>query len=132
MASLDLPPAMGHEQALNLGGPVHAALLSMGAALAVAAPAVLVLLAFGGKPRRSLVAKGRRATANIARLALCVLLYEGNAVAAVCAATSFAAVLFGWRTVSLHGARSFSAWVRKLRRWASEMGALHAKHRTGR
>lgn len=79
-------------------------LLSMGAALAVAAPAmlvtwitVLVLLAFAGKPRRSLVAEGRRATADIARLALRVLLCEGNAVAAVCAAASFAALLFGHR-----------------------------------
>lgn len=79
-------------------------LLSMGAALAVAAPAmlvtwitVLVLLAFAGKPRRSLVAEGRRATADIARLALRVLLCEGNAVAAVCAAASFAALLFGRR-----------------------------------
>uniref|UniRef100_A0ACD5YEH9 Uncharacterized protein n=1 Tax=Avena sativa TaxID=4498 RepID=A0ACD5YEH9_AVESA len=79
-------------------------LLSMGAALAVAAPAmlvtwitVLVLLAFAGKPRRSLVAEGRRATADIARLALRVLLCEGNAVAAVCAAGSFAALLFGRR-----------------------------------
>lgn len=79
-------------------------LLSMGAALAVAAPAmlvtwitVLVLLAFAGKPRRSLVAEARRATADIARLALRVLLCEGNAVAAVCAAASFAALLFGRR-----------------------------------
>ncbi|CAM0951702.1 unnamed protein product [Alopecurus aequalis] len=79
-------------------------LLSMGAALAVAAPAmlmtwitVLVLLAFAGKPRRSLVAEGRRATADIARLAFRVLLCEGNAVAAVCAAASFAALLFGRR-----------------------------------
>lgn len=79
-------------------------LLSMGAALAVAAPAmlitwitVLVLLAFAGKPRRSLVAEGRRATADIARLALRVLLREGNAVAALCAAASFAALLLGRR-----------------------------------
>ncbi|KAL5225237.1 hypothetical protein ABZP36_011876 [Zizania latifolia] len=79
-------------------------LLSMGAALAVAAPAmlvmwitVLVLLAFAGKPRRSLVAEGRRATADIARLALRVLLREGNAVAALCAAASFAALVFGRR-----------------------------------
>lgn len=79
-------------------------LLSMGAALAVAAPAmlvtwitVLVLLAFAGKPRRSLVAEARRATADIARLALRVLLCEGNAVAAVCAVASFAALLFGRR-----------------------------------
>uniref|UniRef100_A0A0E0MLK8 Uncharacterized protein n=1 Tax=Oryza punctata TaxID=4537 RepID=A0A0E0MLK8_ORYPU len=79
-------------------------LLSMGAALAVAAPAmlitwitVLVLLAFAGKPRRSLVAEGRRATADIARLALRILLREGNAVAALCAAASFAALLLGRR-----------------------------------
>ncbi|CAN6351609.1 unnamed protein product [Urochloa humidicola] len=79
-------------------------LLSMGAALAVAAPAmlvtwitVLVLLAFAGRPRRSLVAEGRRATRDIARLALRVLLREGNAVAALCAAASFAALLVGRR-----------------------------------
>ncbi|GJN40037.1 hypothetical protein PR202_gb29201 [Eleusine coracana subsp. coracana] len=79
-------------------------LLSMGAALAVAAPAmlvtwitVLVLLAFAGKPRRSLVAEGRRATRDIAGLALRVLLREGNAVAALCAAASFAALLLGGR-----------------------------------
>ncbi|KAL6622923.1 hypothetical protein ACP70R_032802 [Stipagrostis hirtigluma subsp. patula] len=79
-------------------------LLSMGAALAVAAPAmlvtwitVLVLLAFAGKPRRSLVDEGRRATRDIAGLALRVLLREGNAVAALCAAASFAALLLGRR-----------------------------------
>uniref|UniRef100_A0A0D9XYQ8 Uncharacterized protein n=1 Tax=Leersia perrieri TaxID=77586 RepID=A0A0D9XYQ8_9ORYZ len=79
-------------------------LMSMGAALAVAAPAmlvtwitVLVLLAFAGKPRRSLVDEGRRATADIARLALRVLLREGNAVAALCAAASFATLLLGRR-----------------------------------
>ena len=79
-------------------------LLSMGAALAVAAPAmlvtwitVLVLLAFAGRPRRSLVAEGRRATRDIAGLALRVLLREGNAVAALCAAASFAALLLGSR-----------------------------------
>ncbi|XP_066356787.1 uncharacterized protein [Miscanthus floridulus] len=74
-------------------------LLSMGAALAVAAPAmlvtwttVLVLLAFAGRPPRSLVAEGRRATRDIAGLALRVLLREGNAAAA-----SFAALLLGRR-----------------------------------
>ncbi|CAL5093871.1 unnamed protein product [Urochloa decumbens] len=79
-------------------------LLSMGAALAVAAPAmlvtwitVLVLLAFAGRPRRSLVAEGRRATRDIAGLALRVLLREGNAVAALCAAASFVALLLGRR-----------------------------------
>ncbi|CAN6355815.1 unnamed protein product [Urochloa humidicola] len=80
-------------------------LLSMGAALAVAAPAmlvtwitVLVLLAFAGRPRRSLVAEGRRATRDIAGLALRVLLREGNAVAALCAAASFVALLIGGRS----------------------------------
>ncbi|KAG2572376.1 uncharacterized protein LOC120641118 [Panicum virgatum] len=79
-------------------------LLSMGAALAVAAPAmlvtwttVLVLLAFAGRPYRSLVAEGRRATRDIAGLALRVLLREGNAIAALCAAASFAALLLGRR-----------------------------------
>jgi hypothetical protein len=81
-------------------------LLSMGAALAVAAPAmlvtwttVLVLLAFAGRPPRSLVAEGRRATRDIAGLALRVLLREGNAVAALCAAASFVALLLGRRDV---------------------------------
>lgn len=79
-------------------------LLSMAAALAVAAPAmlvtwttVLVLLAFAGRRPRSLVAEGRRATRDIAGLALRVLLREGNAVAALCAAASFAALLLGHR-----------------------------------
>jgi hypothetical protein len=58
---------------------------------------VLVLLAFAGRPRRSLVAEGRRATRDIAGLALRVLLREGNAVAALCAAASFAALLLGHR-----------------------------------
>lgn len=75
-------------------------LLSMAAALAVALPAmvttwitVLVLLTFAGKPRWALVREGRRATADIAGIALRVLVREGNLVAAFCAVVSFAALL---------------------------------------
>ncbi|XP_073012860.1 uncharacterized protein [Typha latifolia] len=75
-------------------------LLSMGAALAVALPAtvvtwitVLVLLTFAGKPRTALVAEGRRITADIAGVAVKVLLREGNFVAAFCAVVSFIALL---------------------------------------
>ncbi|XP_068667011.1 uncharacterized protein [Aristolochia californica] len=74
-------------------------LLSMATALAVAVPAtvvtwitVLVLLAFAGKPRRSLVLEGRKITADIASLAVKILLREGNLVAAVCAFLSFVAL----------------------------------------
>ncbi|XP_038975618.1 uncharacterized protein LOC120106664 [Phoenix dactylifera] len=75
-------------------------LLSMGVALAVAVPAtlvtwitILVLLAFAGKPRRALVADGRRITADIAGFALKILLREGNLVAVVGAVLSFVALL---------------------------------------
>ncbi|CAN6310667.1 unnamed protein product [Urochloa humidicola] len=44
-----------------------------------------------------LVAEGRHATRDIAGLALRVLLPEGNAVAALCAAANFAALLLGRR-----------------------------------
>ncbi|KAG0461080.1 hypothetical protein HPP92_021377 [Vanilla planifolia] len=79
-------------------------LLSMGAALAVAVPAtvvtwitILVLLAFAGKPRRTLVTEGRRITADIVGFAVKVLLREGNLVAAVCAVVSFVALIIGRR-----------------------------------
>ncbi|CAA6668001.1 unnamed protein product [Spirodela intermedia] len=82
-------------------------LLSMAAALAVAVPAmvvtwitVLVLLACAGKPRQALVREGRRATADIARIALKVLVREGKLVAAVCAVISFFALLY--RRQDLH------------------------------
>nr|CAD1824479.1 unnamed protein product [Ananas comosus var. bracteatus] len=72
----------------------------MAAAAAAALPAaavawitVLVLLAFAGRPRRALVDDARRATADIAALALKVLLREGNAVAALSAAAAFLALL---------------------------------------
>lgn len=76
----------------------------MGAALAVAVPAtlvtwitVLVLLAFAGKPRRSLVMEGRRITADITAIALKILVREGNLVAGICATVSFFALLFSSR-----------------------------------
>ncbi|CAD5178011.1 unnamed protein product [Musa acuminata subsp. malaccensis] len=79
-------------------------LLAMGAALAVAVPAtlvtwitVLVLLAFAGKPRRSLVMEGRRITADITAIALKILVREGNLVAGICATVSFFALLFSSR-----------------------------------
>ncbi|KAK8959600.1 hypothetical protein KSP40_PGU016169 [Platanthera guangdongensis] len=71
-------------------------MLSVGAALAVAVPAtvvtwitILVLLAFAGKSRRTLVMEGRRITADIAGFAVKILLREGNIVAALCAFVSF-------------------------------------------
>ncbi|KAG0464177.1 hypothetical protein HPP92_020246 [Vanilla planifolia] len=74
--------------------------LTMGAALAVAVPAtvvtwitVLVLLAFAGKPRRTLVTEGRRITADVAGFAVKVLFREGNVVAAVCIVVSFVALI---------------------------------------
>ncbi|RRT37898.1 hypothetical protein BHE74_00021575 [Ensete ventricosum] len=79
-------------------------LLAMGAALAVAVPAtlvtwitVLVLLAFAGKPRRSLVMEGRRITADITAIALKILVREGNLVAGICATVSFFVLLFSSR-----------------------------------
>ncbi|XP_068652180.1 uncharacterized protein [Aristolochia californica] len=74
-------------------------LLAMVSALTVAIPATvvtwitaLVLLAFAGQPRRSLVLEGRKITADIAALAIKILLKEGNLVAAVCAFLSFVAL----------------------------------------
>eukprot|EP00262_Sarcandra_glabra_P012122 TRINITY_DN3057_c0_g1_i1.p1 TRINITY_DN3057_c0_g1~~TRINITY_DN3057_c0_g1_i1.p1 ORF type:complete len:192 (-),score=21.13 TRINITY_DN3057_c0_g1_i1:249-758(-) len=74
-------------------------LISMAAALSIAVPAtvvtwitVLVLLAFAGKPRRSLVLEGRKITADITGFALKIVLREGNLVAAVCALLSFVAL----------------------------------------
>ncbi|KAJ3671748.1 hypothetical protein LUZ60_007827 [Juncus effusus] len=75
-------------------------LISMGAALAVAVPAtvvtwitVLVLLTFFGKPRSALVEEARKATKDIASLAIRVLLKEGNLAAIVCAVASFVALI---------------------------------------
>lgn len=75
-------------------------LLSMGAALAVAVPAtlvtwitILVLLAFTGKPRTTLVMEGRRITADIASTAVKILIREGNLVALICAFVSFVLLL---------------------------------------
>ncbi|XP_073299331.1 uncharacterized protein [Primulina huaijiensis] len=75
-------------------------ILSMVAALAVAVPAtlvtwisVLVLLAFFGKPRRTLVVEGKKLTAEIGGFVLRVLIKEGNIVAAVCAVLGYFALV---------------------------------------
>lgn len=74
-------------------------LLSMTTALAIAVPAtvvtwitVLVLLAFAGRKRQSLVADGRNITADIARSTMKIVLKEGNLVAAACAILSYLAL----------------------------------------
>ncbi|TKY48868.1 hypothetical protein E2542_SST26290 [Spatholobus suberectus] len=74
-------------------------LLSMVAALAVVVPAVVVtwiavvvLLAFFGKPRRTLVVEGRKITREIFGFVMRVLLKEGNIVAAVCAVLGYFAL----------------------------------------
>ncbi|XP_044502347.1 uncharacterized protein LOC123223273 [Mangifera indica] len=71
-------------------------LISMAAALAVAVPAtlviwitVVVLLAFCGKPRSSLVIEGRKITREIVGFVFKILLKEGNLVAAVCAVLGY-------------------------------------------
>ncbi|XVE66193.1 hypothetical protein DITRI_Ditri08aG0060900 [Diplodiscus trichospermus] len=75
-------------------------LLSMVAALAVAVPAtvviwitVVVLLAFFGKPKRTLVLEGRKITREIAVFVFKILLKEGNLVAAVCAVLGYFALV---------------------------------------
>ncbi|XP_039038102.1 uncharacterized protein LOC120175575 isoform X2 [Hibiscus syriacus] len=75
-------------------------LLSMVAALAVAVPATLVtwitivvLLAFFGKPKRTLVVEGRKITREIAGSVFKILLKEGNLVAAVCAVLGYYALV---------------------------------------
>lgn len=75
-------------------------LLSMVAALAVAVPAtlvtwitVVVLLAFFGKPKRTLVLEGRKITREIAGFVFKILLKEGNLVAAVCAVLGYFALV---------------------------------------
>ncbi|CAN1292775.1 hypothetical protein LINPERPRIM_LOCUS21730, partial [Linum perenne] len=67
-------------------------MLSMAAALAVVVPVmvviwitVVVLLAFFGKPRKVLVAEGRKITREIQGFLVKILLKEGNTVAALCA-----------------------------------------------
>ncbi|PON84471.1 pyrroline-5-carboxylate reductase [Trema orientale] len=74
--------------------------LSMVAALAVMVPATLVtwiaivvLLAFFGKPRRALVVEGRKITREIAGFVIKILLKEGNLVAAVCAVLGYFALV---------------------------------------
>ncbi|XP_058100184.1 uncharacterized protein LOC131245031 [Magnolia sinica] len=74
-------------------------LLSMAAAFAIVLPAtvvtwitVLVLLAFAGKPRRSLVVEARKITADITTFAIKIVLREGNIVAAAAAILSFLAL----------------------------------------
>ena len=73
--------------------------LSMVAALAVMVPATLVtwiaivvLLAFFGKPRKVLVVEGRKITREIIGCVLKILLKEGNVVAAVCAVLGYIAL----------------------------------------
>ncbi|RDX58313.1 hypothetical protein CR513_62380, partial [Mucuna pruriens] len=84
-------------------------LLSMVAALVVVVPAVLVtwiaivvLLAFFGKPRRTLVVEGRKITTEIFSFVVKVLLKEGNIVAAVCAVLGY--FLLGTTNVFCSGA----------------------------
>ena len=74
--------------------------LSMVAALAVMVPAtlvtwitVMVLLAFFGKPKRTLVVEGRIVTKEIVGFLLKILLKEGNVVAAVCAVLGYFALV---------------------------------------
>lgn len=74
-------------------------LLSMFAALAVMVPATLVtwiaivvLLAFFGKPRTTLVVEGRKITREIVVIVLKILLKEGNLVAAACAILAYFAL----------------------------------------
>ncbi|WCJ30762.1 hypothetical protein M5689_012301 [Euphorbia peplus] len=75
-------------------------LLSMVAALAVVVPATLVIwitivvmLAFFGKPRRTLVIEGRKITREIIGFVFKILLKEGNLVAAVCAVLGYFALV---------------------------------------
>ncbi|OIW06017.1 hypothetical protein TanjilG_11704 [Lupinus angustifolius] len=75
-------------------------LLSMVAALVVMIPAVLVtwitivvLLAFFGKPKRTLVVEGRKITKEIFVIVVKILLKEGNVVAAVCAVLGYFALV---------------------------------------
>ncbi|KAJ4729804.1 Pyrroline-5-carboxylate reductase 1 [Melia azedarach] len=75
-------------------------LLAMAAALAVAVPAtlviwitVVVLLAFFGKPRTTLVIEGRKITREIVGFVFKILLKEGNIVAAVCAVLGYFALV---------------------------------------
>ncbi|GLT86892.1 hypothetical protein SLE2022_050020 [Rubroshorea leprosula] len=74
--------------------------LSMVAALAVAVPATLViwiaivvLLAFFGKPKRTLMVEGRKITKEIIVFLFKILLKEGNLVAAVCAVLGYYALV---------------------------------------
>ncbi|KAL6286508.1 uncharacterized protein Pyn_36853 [Prunus yedoensis var. nudiflora] len=74
-------------------------LLSMFAALAVMLPATLVtwitivvMLAFFGKPRRTLVVEGRKITREIFVIVMKILLKEGNLVAAACAVLGYFAL----------------------------------------
>lgn len=66
-------------------------LISMMAALSVMIPAtlvtwiaVVVMLAFFGKPRSTLVVEGRKITREIFGIVVKILLKEGNLVAAIC------------------------------------------------
>nr|ACU24576.1 unknown [Glycine max] len=74
--------------------------LSMVAAMVVMVPAVVVtwitivvLLAFFGKPKRTLVVEGRKITKEIFGFVMRTLLKEGNFVAAVCAVLGYFALV---------------------------------------
>lgn len=74
--------------------------LSMVAALVVMVPAlvvtwitIVVLLAFFGKPKRTLVVEGRKITREIFGFVMRTLLKEGNFVAAVCAVLGYFALV---------------------------------------
>ncbi|KAK7404991.1 hypothetical protein VNO78_06100 [Psophocarpus tetragonolobus] len=75
-------------------------LLSMVAAMVVMVPAVLVtwitvvvLLAFFGMPKRTLVVEGRKITREIFGVVVRILLKEGNFVAAFCAVLGYFALV---------------------------------------
>ncbi|XP_062106009.1 uncharacterized protein LOC133817485 isoform X2 [Humulus lupulus] len=75
-------------------------IVSMVAALAVVVPAtmvtwiaIVVLLAFFGKPRRALVVEGRKITREIVGFVIRILLKEGSLVAAVCAVLGYSALV---------------------------------------
>lgn len=54
---------------------------------------VVVLLAFFGKPKRTLVVEGRKITREIFGFVVRILLKEGNFVAAVCAVLGYFALV---------------------------------------
>lgn len=96
--------------------------LSMVAALAVAVPAtlvtwitVVVLLAFFGKPKRTLVLEGRKITREIVGSVFKILLKEGNLVAAVCA-------VLGYFALIRKNSGEWLSWIGSLFSWRSGFG----------